>query len=43
MADHRAARRGNAFLILLRFTLLLLLAAFLAVMARTIWNLVAGG
>ncbi|HEV7455828.1 MAG TPA: hypothetical protein VGN96_03560 [Roseococcus sp.] len=42
MAEHQAARRGNVFLILLRLTLLLLLAAFLAVMARTVWNLVTG-
>ncbi|MBB3896633.1 hypothetical protein [Roseococcus suduntuyensis] len=43
MAEKRAARRGDAFLILLRFALLLVLAAFLAVMARTIWNLFTGG
>ncbi|WP_269749812.1 hypothetical protein [Roseococcus microcysteis] len=43
MAEKRAARRGEAFLILLRLTLLLLVAAFLAVMARTLWKAVAGG
>lgn len=43
MAEKRQARRGEAFLILLRFILLLLVAAFLAVMARTLWNVVAGG
>lgn len=42
MAENRAARRGNAFLLMLRFALLLVLAAFLAVMARTVWKLATG-
>jgi hypothetical protein len=36
-------RRGAVFLILLRFTLLAVVAAFLAVMARTVWRAVTGG
>jgi len=42
MSGKRAARRGDAFLILLRFALLLVVAAFLAVIARTLWNALMG-
>lgn len=41
MAEKKPSRRGDVFLTLLRFTLLAVVAAFLAVVARTLWNIVA--
>lgn len=41
MAERKVSRRGDVFLTLLRFTLLAVVAAFLAVVARTLWNVVA--
>jgi hypothetical protein len=43
MVDKRASQRGDVFLTLLRFVLLAVVAAFLAVMARTLWNVLTGG